>query len=99
MKLVARNAARRNRQSGSHSTLNAESYCERVLRCAGHVLTESNTLLSDDELEILRMNRDFMSFMREHYPELVKEHFKGTVIDQEAGDDVDESSDESDEGE
>ena len=32
---------------------------KRVLRCAGHVLTEGNTLLSDEELEmivILRMN-------------------------------------------
>ena len=81
---------------GQIGALNAESYCERGLRCAGHVLTEGNTLLNDDELEmlvVLRMNRDFMSFMREHYSELVKEHFKGTVIDPEAGDE--ESSDES----
>ena len=50
--------------------LNAESYCERVLRCAGHVLTEGNTLLSDSKVEklvILRMNRDFMVHMRKHY--------------------------------
>jgi len=25
--------------------LNAESFCERVLRCSGHILTEGNTLL------------------------------------------------------
>lgn len=44
---------------GQIGTLNAESFCERVLRCAGHVLTEGNTLLDDEELEmlvILRMN-------------------------------------------
>ena len=27
--------------------LNAESFCERVLRCAGHIMTEGNTLLAD----------------------------------------------------
>ena len=27
--------------------LNAESFCERVLRCAGHILTEGNTLRGD----------------------------------------------------
>ena len=50
--------------------LNAESFCERMLRAAGHVLTEGNTLLSSEELEkltLLRMNRDFMIFMRQHY--------------------------------
>ena len=55
--------------------LNAESFCERVLRCAGHVLTEGNTLLSDKKLEklvILRMNRRFMEFMRQNYKHLIK---------------------------
>ena len=51
--------------------LNAESFCERVLTsCANDVLTEGNTLLSDEELEmlvVLRMNREFMKFMRTHY--------------------------------
>ena len=50
--------------------LNAESYCERVLRCAGHILNEGNTVLGDDKLEklvILRMNRAFMVHMRKHY--------------------------------
>ena len=71
--------------------LNAESFCERVLRCAGHVLTDGNTLLSDEELEmlvILRMNRKFMEFMRERYPDLTKslmrQHFGCTVVDPEA---------------
>ena len=57
------------------------------------MLTEGNTLLSDEELEmlvILRMNRDFMQFMRKHYNELTKDHFQRTVVDEEPGDDEDE---------
>ena len=72
---------------GQIGALNAESFCERVLRCAGHVLTEGNTLLSDEELEmlvILRMNRDFMQFMREHYGHLAKETFGKTVVDDDS---------------
>eukprot|EP00664_Eupelagonemidae_sp_cell27_P000382 gene382-9428_t len=55
--------------------LNAESFCERILRCAGHVLTEGNTLLDDEELEmlvVLRMNRDFMEWMRSSYSGLAR---------------------------
>ena len=54
------------------------------MRCAGHVLTEGNTLLGDRELEmlvILRMNRDFMEFMRKHYSRLNLEQFGRTIID------------------
>ena len=43
------------------------------MRCAGHILTNGNTVLSDKKLEklvILRMNRKFMEFMRENYPEV-----------------------------
>ena len=39
---------------GQLGALNAESYCERVLRCAGHILTEGNTLLDKEELEMLK---------------------------------------------
>ena len=69
--------------------LNAESFCERILRCAGHVLTEGNTLLADDELEmlvILRMNREFMQHVREHYPDLMTGHFGRSVVNEEDGD-------------
>ena len=48
------------------------------------------TLLGDAELEmlvILRMNRDFMQFMREHYPEVAKQHFSRTIVDLQEGDD------------
>ena len=33
---------------GQIGALNAESFCERVLSCANNVLTEGNSLLSDD---------------------------------------------------
>ena len=52
------------------------------------MLTEGNTLLSNDELEmlvILRMNRNFMLFMRENYNHLTTDHFQRTVVDEEAG--------------
>ena len=65
----------------------------RAARCAGHVLTEGNTLLSDEELEmlvILRMNRDFMEFMRAHYNHLTNDHFGHTVVSPEDGEDSDE---------
>ena len=67
--------------------LNAESFCERVLSCANLVLTEGNTLLDDEEIEmlvILRMNRDFMEFMRTNYPDVARkladQHFGFTPI-------------------
>ena len=70
---------------GQIGALNAESYGERVLSCASTVLTEGNTfLLSDEELEmlvILRMNREFMQFMRKNYSHLTKETFGRTVVD------------------
>ena len=50
--------------------LNAERFCERMLRCSGTVLNEGDTLLkpkTTEKLTILRMNRDFMSFMYENY--------------------------------
>ena len=69
--------------SATIGALNAESFCERVLRCAGHVLTEGNTLLGDEELEmlvILRMNREFMCFMRDRYGSVAKQEFGKTVL-------------------
>ena len=70
--------------------LNAESFCGRVLRAASHVLTEGNSLLHDEELEmlvILRMNREFMRFMRHNHGELIREssqRFNKTVIEIDA---------------
>ena len=53
------------------------------MSCANDVLTEGNTLLSDEELEmlvVLRMNRKFMRFMREHYSSMLSQQFGQTII-------------------
>ena len=60
-----------------------ESFCERVLSAANDVLTEGNTLLDDEELEmlvILRINREFMKFMRANYSHLSRQQFNRTVV-------------------
>ena len=39
------------------------------------ICTKNNSLLSDDEIDkvvTLRMNRDFMEFMRAYYPDVIK---------------------------
>ena len=67
--------------------LNSEGFCERMLRAAGHVLTEGNTLLKSAELEkltLLRMNKNFMRFMREHYNHVSQQQFKQTVVARDA---------------
>jgi len=67
---------------GQLGALNAESFCERMLSCANLVMTDGNTLLSDDELEmlvILRMNRNFMEFMHKNYSHLALENFVSGV--------------------
>ena len=66
--------------------LNSEGFCERMLRCAGHVLTEGNTLLKSKELEkptLLRMNRQFMRFMRKHYGHVSQQQFNLTLVEGE----------------
>ena len=68
---------------GQLGALNAESFSERVLSCANNVLHCGNTLLSDEEVEmvtVLRMNRDFMEFMRAHYGNVVRQQFKMTCV-------------------
>ena len=75
---------------GQLGALNAESFAERVLSCANNVLTTGNTLLSDEEVEmlvILRMNRAFMEFMRTHYGHIVKQQFNQTIVDADLDDD------------
>ena len=55
---------------GQLGALSAESYCERVISCANNVMNDGNTLLNDAELEqlvVLRMNCEFMQFMRKNY--------------------------------
>ena len=70
---------------GQIGALNAESFCERCLSCANLIITEGNTLMHDDEvmmLVILRMNVDFMEFMRENYSHLIgRQPWKMTIVE------------------
>jgi hypothetical protein len=52
--------------SGQIGYLPAESFNERMISAANDIVTEGNTLLDDEEIEmlvLLRMNSDFMEFM------------------------------------
>jgi hypothetical protein len=70
---------------GQLGALNAESFCERCMSCANLDVTEGNTILLDEEvtmLVVLRMNVDFMEFMREHCgSKIVKQQWKMTIVD------------------
>ena len=51
--------------------LMGSSFCERVNSAGNQVVVAGNTMLSDDyikKLVVLRMNREFMKFMRREYP-------------------------------
>ena len=68
---------------GVMGALNSEGFCERMLSAAGLVLTEGNTVLKKEEMEklvLLRMNKEFMKFMRTHYSHLTKQQFNRTVV-------------------
>ena len=52
----------------------SESFCERVLSVANDVMTTGNTLLKASHLKkivLLRVNRRFMEYMREHRKDVV----------------------------
>ena len=73
---------------GQIGALNAESFAERVISGSNLVMTNGNTLLGDKMLEmlvVLRMNREFMEFMRREYAEEIAktQPFKMTVIAEE----------------
>ena len=58
---------------GSIGALHASSFCERVNSCGNLVLTEGNTLLPQEEVNMLvtlRMNKNFLKFMRENHKHL-----------------------------
>ena len=82
---------------GSIGAYLAASFCERINSAANQVVTKGNTLLSDAEvsmLVVLRMNRRFMAYMREHHPEVSQQHFQMTVLSM--ADNKDDSYSESD---
>lgn len=59
---------------GMMCALMASSFCERINSCAGTVVDEMNSSLSVDEIDkltVLRMNKEFMEFMRKEYPEVM----------------------------
>ena len=70
----------------SIGALNAESFCERVLSAANLVVTDGNTLLSSEEVEmlsVLRINRRFMQIMRSLYAKEANQQFNLTVVEEE----------------
>ena len=67
---------------GQIGALMAESFCERVISAANLVVNDGNTLLSDRHVEmvtILRMNRNFMEFMRANYNHVARQAFGANV--------------------
>ena len=53
-------------------TLNVESFCYRVLSCVKLVVSDLHVSLKTEEIRmlvILRMNHEFMEYMRSSYPE------------------------------
>ena len=76
---------------GSHL---ASSFAERINSAANLILTTGNTLLADDEVDmlcVLRMNRAFMQYMRDNYGYLSRQQFRMTLIaerDNEPGPEV-----------
>ena len=56
--------------AGSIGTLTSEIYCERCFSAANIIMDNGNTLLGKDSVEhlvILRMNKDFMKYMRNNH--------------------------------
>ena len=74
----------------SVGSLLASSYCERVKSASKIIFNDSNSMLSPEEmnmLAVLRMNKEFMDYMREHYPHIAKHRFGLTLLTPQ-GDDV-----------
>ena len=68
---------------GAIGALLAVSFCERINSVANQVVTKGNSVLGTDEISkivVLRMNRDFMEYMREKHPQTSRQHFNMTVL-------------------
>ena len=60
-------------------TLNTESFCEGVLSCVKLVVSDLHVCLKTEEIRILvmiRMNHEFMEYMRTSYPDNPLSEFK-----------------------
>ena len=70
---------------GQIGVLNAESFFEHCLFCANMVVTDGNSLFSDDEVKklvVLGKNVHFMEFMRGHYGHVVaNQPSKMTIVE------------------
>ena len=59
--------------------LNAESFCERVLSCVKLVVSDLHVRLKAEEIRMLvmlRMNHEFMEYMRSSYPDTPLSKFR-----------------------
>ena len=59
--------------------LNAESFCECVLSCVKLVVSDLHVCLKAEEIHMLvmlRMNREFMEYMRASYPDTPLSEFR-----------------------
>ena len=57
--------------------LNAESFCERVLSCVKLVVSDLHVSLKAEEIRmLLRMNHEFMEYMRSSYPDTPLSEFR-----------------------
>ena len=59
--------------------VNAESFCECVLSCVKLVVSALHVCLKAEEIRMLvmlRMNREFMEYMRASYPDTPLSEFK-----------------------
>ena len=60
-------------------TLNAESFCERVLSCVKLVVSDLHVSLKAEDIHMLvmiRMNHEFIEYMRTSYPDIPLAEFK-----------------------
>ena len=70
----------------SVGSLLASSYCERVNSASKIIFNKSNASLSPDEmgmLSTLRMNQEFMKYMRTHFPLEAKQTYGMTLVPEE----------------
>jgi hypothetical protein len=60
-------------------SLNADSFCERVLSCIRLVVSDLHVSLKSEEIRMLvmfRMNHGFMEYMRSSYPDTPLSEFR-----------------------
>ena len=62
---------------------NSESRNERMISVGNDMSTEGNTLISDDDIDmlvVLRINSELMEFMRSKYSKLSRQKFNVTIV-------------------